>query len=100
MLSNSADYKYKLAPSTKFKKDYKRAKKRGLPLKELREVVDTLAKGEKLDMRYKDHQLKGNMKDFRECHIRPDWLLVYRIYEEELILALTETGSHADLFNM
>ena len=97
---SSDDYKYKIVPSTKFKKDYKRAKKRGLKLEELKEVVDTLAKGNKLDPKYKDHQLKGNMKDYRECHIRPDWLLVYRMHEDELILALVETGSHADLFNM
>jgi len=97
---SSDDYKYKVVPSTKFKKDYKRVKKRGLKLEELKEVVDTLAKGTKLDSKYKDHQLKGNMKDYRECHIKPDWLLVYRMHEDELILALVETGSHADLFNM
>ncbi|MCL2526509.1 MAG: type II toxin-antitoxin system YafQ family toxin [Coriobacteriia bacterium] len=100
MLTNCDDYKYEPVPSTKFKKDYRRAKKRGLPLKELHEVVDALAKGESLSTKHKDHQLKGSMKDYRECHIRPDWLLVYRIYEDELILALVETGSHADLFDM
>lgn len=54
-------------------------------------------KGEELPDKNKDHQLKGEMKDFRECHIEPDWLLIYRIEEEELVLCATATGSHADL---
>ena len=82
------------------KKDLKLMKKRGKDLKKLEIILDTLMKGEELPDKNKDHQLKGEMKDFRECHIEPDWLLIYRIEEEELVLCATATGSHADLFNL
>jgi mRNA interferase YafQ len=90
--------KYNVKPTSKFKKDRKRIKKRGYDLKLLERVVEQLACGDKLDAKHSDHQLQGNMKDFRECHITPDWLLVYRIEENELILWLMETGTHSDLF--
>jgi mRNA interferase YafQ len=89
---------YKIVPSNQFKKDIKLAKKRGLDLKLLKTVVDALAEGEMLDARYRDHRLTGNYHDFRECHIEPDWLLVYRVDGDELKLFLFRTGMHADLF--
>jgi mRNA interferase YafQ len=89
---------YKIIPSNQFKKDLKLAKKRGLDLKLLKTVVDTLAKGETLDVRYRDHRLTGNYRNFRECHIEPNWLLVYRVDDDELKLFLFRTGTHADLF--
>lgn len=84
--------------SSKFRKDLKLAKKRGLKLDHLRDVVNTLAAGEKLSAQYRDHSLTGDYRGFRECHIEPDWLLVYRIDEDELALFLFRTGSHSDLF--
>ncbi len=83
--------------SNQFKRDLKLAKKRGLDISLLKEVVDILAREEKLDEKYKDHSLKGEYKDFRECHIEPDWLLVYRIEIDVLELFLFRTGKHSDL---
>ena len=91
--------KYKIQYSTKFKKDLKLAKKRGLDLEELKFVIDELAKGNKLDDKYKDHDLHGDWEGYRECHIEPDWLLVYQLYNDEVILYLVRTGMHSDLFN-
>lgn len=90
--------KYKIITTNQFKKDVKIAVKRGYNLKLLENVIDTLAKGENLPAKNKDHSLKGNLKEFRECHISPDWLLIYKIKESELILLLVNTGSHSDLF--
>lgn len=90
----------KLSYSSKFKKDYLRMEKRGLPIEALRTVVTTLQQGHLLDPKYKDHALKGNWRSYRECHIRPDWLLIYKIDKKELTLALVRTGSHADLLDM
>lgn len=84
--------------SNRFDKDLKLAIKRGFDIKLLDEVVTKLQKGEKLDPQYKDHALLGNYNDFRECHIQPDWLLIYRIDDEELELYLFRTGTHSDLF--
>lgn len=89
----------KIVPSNQFKKDLKLAIKRKANIKELENVVDTLAKGLKLDKKYRDLELKGSYKSFRECHINPDWLLIYKIEKNELELFLFRTGSHADLFN-
>ncbi len=87
----------KIVWTTQFQKDYKRAKKRGMPLKELKKVAQKLAQGEKLEPKHKDHSLKGSFKkDHRECHIKPDWLLIYRIEEDELVFV--RTGTHSDLF--
>lgn len=83
--------------SAQFKKDFKRAKKRGLPLQELKEVLKILAAEKPLDETYCDHALKGKYVSFRECHIRPDWLLIYRIDRNELVLIAQRTGTHADL---
>ena len=84
--------------SNQFKKDIKSAQKRGLKLELLTEVVDILASQQSLPEKYRDHSLTGSYEDFRECHIKPDWLLIYRIDNEDLLLFLFRTGSHSDLF--
>ena len=84
--------------SNQFKKDLKTARKRGLKLNRLQEVVNTLASQQPLDIKYRDHNLSGNYAGFRECHIEPDWLLVYCIDNGELELFLFRTGTHSDLF--
>ena len=81
-----------------FKKDFKRIVKRGYNIRLLEEVIELLASGQTLPVKYKDHNLAGSYSDCRECHIAPDWLLVYKIYDNELILYLTRTGTHSDLF--
>ena len=80
------------------KKDARLMQKRGKDMTKLVTVLDLLASGEPMPQKYKDHQLTGNLHDFRECHIEPDWLLMYQIFDNELILSATATGSHADLF--
>lgn len=90
--------KYGIVLTSMFKKDLKLAKKRGYDLSLLNNVVDTLAMGQPLAEKYKDHNLVGNYKGCRECHITPDWLLIYEISENEIILYLTRTGTHSDLF--
>ena len=92
--------KLKLVPTSKFKKDLKRLMKRGVPLEELYEVIEQLLNLEQLAPKYKDHALTGNYLGFRECHIRADWLLIYSICEEKLIVTASRTGSHSDLFDM
>ncbi len=86
--------------ANRMKRDVKRLKKRGKDLLKLETTLDILASQRDLPERYKDHSLKGEWQDFRECHIEPDWLLIYKIEEQELILYATATGSHADLFEM
>ena len=93
-----SDYKYGLKPTTKFKKDYKLAKKRGLDMKLLEYVIDELLLGHTLDAKYLDHPLHGDYEGFNECHIQPDWLLIYGKDEENLILTAVRTGTHTDLF--
>lgn len=90
--------KYQIAVSSRFKKDYKLAKKRGHDMSLLKEAIEILANGEQLPEKYLDHALTGDYKDYRECHIQPDWLLIYRIEKDLLILSLTRTGTHSDLF--
>ena len=89
---------YTVKPTTKFQKDLKRIEKRGYNISLLTAVIKQLAAGDPLEERYKDHALKGNYINCRECHITPDWLLVYEISDETLILYLTRTGTHSDLF--
>ena len=91
-------YKYKPVESSLFKKTRKLAQKRGLDLSLLQEAIVLLSKGEALPPKYRDHQLKGKLSSFRECHIKGDWLLIYRIIEDKLVLSLHSTGTHADLF--
>ncbi len=88
----------KIVVSNQFKKDMKLAKKRGLKLEHLAEVVNTLAAQLPLSEKYRDHNLTGKYRGFRECHVEPDWLLIYRIEADELELFLFRTGSHSDLF--
>lgn len=92
------DTKYIVKTTAQFKKDFKLAKKRGLKMELLREVITALAMGEPLPEKNKDHALTGNWIGHRECHILPDWLLVYRLEDEVLVLTLTRTGTHSDLF--
>ena len=92
------DTKYIVKTTTQFKKDFKLAKKRGLKMELLREVITVLAMGEALPEKNKDHALTGNWIGHRECHILPDWLLVYRLEDEVMVLTLTRTGTHSDLF--
>ncbi len=86
--------------TTAYKKSYKLMKKRGKNLSLLEEVIDTLRQGKALEERFRDHELKGNFKGFRECHIQPDWLLIYLIENDILTLTLVDTGSHSDLLNL
>ncbi len=90
--------KYGIVITSMFKKDLKLIKRRGYDLSLLKAVVDTLSSGQALAEKYKDHSLIGNYKGCRECHITPDWLLIYEIADNELILYLTRTGTHSDLF--
>lgn len=92
--------RYRLVLTGKFKKSLKLAKKRGLDISLMESVVDTLLQGLPLDEKYRDHELKGKYKGFRECHIQPDWLLIYLQEDDILTLTLVDTGTHADLFNM
>lgn len=73
-------------------------KRRGKDLNRLIRVLSLLAEGNPLPVQYRDHPLTGNLQDFRECHIEPDWLLMYQIHEDTLILSATATGTHSDLF--
>lgn len=90
--------KYEIRPTTKFQKDLKRIQKRGYKLELLSDILKKLAEGEPLPPKNRDHALLGDFAGCRECHITPDWLLIYEIVEETLILYLTRTGTHSDLF--
>lgn len=89
---------YTVKFTSQFKKDYKLAKKRGKNMKLLDDVIKLLANGEALSEKYYDHSLSGNWTGHRECHIQPDWLLVYYYNQDVLVLTLSRTGSHSDLF--
>ncbi len=84
--------------TSQFKKDLKLAKRQNKPTEELFKVIEKLANQETLDPKYKDHPLKGNYSGYRECHIEPDWLLIYTIKNDILTLVLYRLGSHSDLF--
>ena len=88
----------KIRYETTFKKDYKRIVKRGYDTRLMEAVISMLAEQKELPQKYQDHMLSGDFRGCRECHITPDWLLIYRILEEELLLVLTRTGTHSDLF--
>lgn len=83
---------------TLFKKDFKRIKKRGYDISRLEKIVELLANEVPLPEQFKDHNLSGNYNGFRKCHIAPDWLLIYQVNNNELVLVLSRTGSHSDLF--
>ena len=91
--------KYTVKTTTLFKKDFKLAMKRGLNVELLENIIALLAMGEPLPEKNKDHALTGNWVGHRECHILPDWLLIYRIEDDVLVLTLARTGTHSDLFN-
>lgn len=84
--------------TTQFKKDYKQALKRHLNIDLLDDIIRALSQGKTLPEKNKDHALSGNWAGHRECHIQPDWLLVYHIDDDVLVLTLTRTGTHSDLF--
>ena len=90
--------KYTLKETNKFKKDVKRCVKRGLPLIGLKKVMALLKVDGQLPPQYRQHKLSGNYDNCWECHIKADWLLVWEEHEDELVLVMTDTGSHADLF--
>jgi mRNA interferase YafQ len=89
---------YTIKPTNKFQKDLKKMQKRGYDIGLITEVIKKIAAGEKLPEKNKDHLLIGNYVNCRECHITPDWLLIYEIVDNDLILYLTRTGTHSDLF--
>ena len=91
--------KYTVKTTTLFKKDFKLAMKRGLNIELLENIIALLSMGEPLPKKNKDHALTGNWVGHRECHILPDWLLIYRIEDDVLVLTLARTGTHSDLFN-
>lgn len=86
--------------TSKFKKDMKRLRKQGASIEKIDEVLLALRKGERLPQRCHDHELSGGYGGHRECHIEPDWLLVYRVEKTELVLTAVRTGSHSELFGM
>lgn len=90
--------KYKVDFTNQFKKDIKKAEKQGKNIDNLFQVVGRIANGEPLDQKYRLHRLSGEYEGCYECHVEPDWLLVYKIYESTLVLLLTRLGSHSELF--
>lgn len=90
--------RYDVQFTNQFKRDLKLARKQGKDLDHLFAVIDRLADGEPLDAKYRDHALTGNYKGSRECHIEPDWLLVYEVIDDTLVLMLYRVASHAELF--
>ena len=92
--------RYEIKNTTQFKKDHKLAKRRRLDINLLKEIISKLANGDPLEPKHKDHPLSGNWAGHRECHIQPDWLLVYRYEDDVLVLTLTRTGTHSDLFSL
>lgn len=90
--------KYDVQFTNQFKKDVKLAKKQGKDLEKLYTVIENLAQGNVLEVKYRDHSLSGNYNNCRECHIEPDWLLIYEIIDDVLVLMLNRTGSHSELF--
>ena len=91
--------RYRVKFTNQFKRDLKLAEKQGKDTERLFRVVERLANGETLEPKYRDHDLTGNYKGCRECHIAPDWLLVYEVVEDVLVLMLYRTGSHSELFS-
>ena len=87
-----------IKPTTRFQKDVKRAQRRGYDMSLLADIIRKLASGEALPAQNRDHALSGNYAGCRECHITPDWLLIYEVEEQQLFLYLTRTGTHSDLF--
>ena len=91
---------YRIEFTNEMKRNAKLMRKRGKDMTKLTKVLDLLSTGDPLPSQYRDHQLTGNLRDFRECHIEPDWLLIYQIHDDILVLTATGTGTHADLFGL
>lgn len=91
--------KYEVRLSAQFKRDLKLARKQGKNVDKLYDVIGMLAMGEKLDARHRDHNLSGRYEGYRECHVEPDWLLVYKLEDDVLILLLYRISTHSELFN-
>jgi mRNA interferase YafQ len=91
--------RYTVKQTSRYKKDLRRINKQGLDLDELKAVVKKLANGQPLDGVHRDHALTGEYKGCRECHVRPDWLLIYELDNDILYLYLVRSGSHAELFS-
>lgn len=89
---------YSIIATSRYRKDLRKVVASGKNIEELNVVINSLAAGHNLPPKYKDHGLKGEFAGYRECHIEPDWLLIYRIDNKVLILTLVRTGSHSDLF--
>ena len=91
-------YKYSPKPTGGFKRDYRKVLKQGKNRVLIEDIIEKLANGEELPAKNKDHALRGKWKGYRECHIEPDWLLVYKVVKDKLILLLVHTDSHSELF--
>lgn len=90
--------KYEVKFTNQFKRDLKLAKKQGKDIDKLFEVISTIAEGKKLDSKYRDHNLSGDYAGCRECHVEPDWLLVYEVMDNVLVLMVYRVGTHSELF--
>ena len=90
--------KYEIKFTSQFKKDLKQAKKQQKNIDKLFSVIEQISNGIPLEAKYRDHNLNGDYKNCRECHVEPDWLLIYEIIDDVLVLVLTRLGSHSDLF--
>ena len=91
---------YEIKFTSRFKKDYKRMVKQNKNIDILHQTIEMMAKGKELTEKYKDHELSGNFKGKRECHLQPDWLLMYQYNKNELVLLLIRTGSHSEILDM
>lgn len=98
MASKSQQGRRALVMASQFKKDLNRACKRGLSIGELEAVIDAILEGTDLPPKHRDHLLSGDYAGFRECHIQPDWLLIYLDEPELCVVTAIRTGSHSDLF--
>ena len=90
--------KYEVKFTSQFKRDLKLARKQGKDIDKLFDVINTIAEGGKLDEKYRDHSLSGDYAGCRECHVEPDWLLVYEVIDKTLVLLLYRVGTHSELF--
>lgn len=101
MIDFNIKTKYKISYTNDFKKNYKKIIKQGKDINKLKIIIDKLANKEPLEQKYKDHQLYNDkrFKNCRDCHIEPDWILIYKYIEDEIILVLVNTGSHSNILD-
>lgn len=90
--------KYEVKLTSQFKRDLKLARRQGKDIDKLFDVISTIAEGKKLDEKYRDHNLSGDYAGCRECHVEPDWLLIYEVMDQVLVLMLYRVGTHSELF--